>query len=560
MIAVSSFIACSCALLALAAPAPAPVPESDVIARAALAARAGLTPYQPVPTTCPTTPLVRPATGINSQESSYISLRRARASIALASWLKKQGNFTTATQPVVGLTSSGGGYRSLLESAGVLQAFDARDSTANVSGVYQALTYHAGLSGGAWFLSSLSGNNWPTVSYLRDNLWEQAFQNSLLLPANILSTSAATEYALITTDIGSKQAANYDVSVVDPYGRLLSYQLLQGPDGGVATYMSSLATFSNFTNYNVPYTVITALGALVSKGQCAPPLNATQYEFGPYEFGSWDAGVSAFTQTKYLGSNLSNGKPVVPAVCTAQYDNLGYIFGTSSDVFPGACEVVPASNSSSAPLVQVLEGLVSTAKAPAVTDLYGLYKNPFYNYSRSSLVSNDQELTLADGGLAGQNNPIWPFIQPARSIDVLIVNDNSADTSDNFPNGTEIRQTYLNAQAAGLKKMPYIPDVATFVSQGLNKRATFFGCNETGTTFIVFLPNVNYTYPSNQPTSKLQYSVAETDGMIANGNAIATQNGAKGWSFCLACAVKNKDTTKLPAGCNACFSKYCYKR
>lgn len=153
-----------------------------------------------------------------------------------------------------------------------------------------------------------------------------------------------------------------------------------------------------------------------------------------------------------------------------------------------------------------------------------------------------------------------PFIQPSRKADVLIVNDNSADTEDNFPNGTEIRQTYLNAQAAGLSKMPFVPPVETFISQGLDKRATFFGCNETGTTFIVFLPNVAYTYQSGQPTSKVQYSIPETRGMIGNGNAVATQNGAADWSFCLACAIKNKDGIRLPAGCNACFQKYCYYR
>jgi len=158
------------------------------------------------------------------------------------------------------------------------------------------------------------------------------------------------------------------------------------------------------------------------------------------------------------------------------------------------------------------------------------------------------------------DNPIWPFIQPARSVDVLIINDNSADTPDDFPNGTEIQQTYLNAQAAHLPKMPFIPDVSTFVSEGLNKRATFFGCNETGTTFLVWLPNVAYTYPSGQSTAKLEYTVAETDAMIANGNAIATQNGTAGWPFCLACAVRNRDAGELPKGCHACFEKYCYYR
>lgn len=55
----------------------------------------------------------------------------------------------------------------------------------------------------------------------------------------------------------------------------------------------------------------------------------------------------------------------------------------------------------------------------------------------------------------------------------MIVNDNSADTSDNFPNGTEILSTYVQSLNVGLTKMPVIPSVDTFVNQGLNKRPTF---------------------------------------------------------------------------------------
>lgn len=371
--------------------------------------------------------------------------------------------------------------------------------------------------------------------------------------------SGLTEYADISADELSKEAAGYEVTVVDPYGRLLSYQLLQGDSGGVQTRLSDLASFSNFTDHNVPYPVITALGSLLQEGQCAPPLNATQYEFSPYEFGSWDNGVSAFASSQYLGSDLSNGQPKDSNKCVVHYDNLGYVLGTSSNVFAGVCEVVQPSNSTDAPLVDVLEGLVDIVKEPEIEDLFARYPNPFHNYTRSSLVQQDKELFLADGGLSDQNNPIWPFIQnAARSIDVIIVNDNSADTGDNFPNGTEIRQTYMNAQAAGLTKMPFIPDVSVFVDEGLNKRATFFGCNETDTTFIVYLPMVNYTYPANQPTARLQYSKDATDGMISNANLIASQNGDEGWPLCLACAIKSKDEG-LPEGCNACFDKYCYR-
>jgi len=203
--------------------------------------------------------------------------------------------------------------------------------------------------------------------------------------------------------------------------------------------------------------------------------------------------------------------------------------------------------------------MVTTAHAPALRDIYAAYPNPFFNSPQSPSVSSQAELDLVDGGLSNQNNPIWPFLQPYRNASVLIVNDNSADTSDNFPNGTEIYNTYLQAQANNLTKMPSIPDVSTFVAQGLNKRATFFGCNESAAITIIYLPNVNYTYMSNVPTSQLVYSKDETDGIIGNGNAIATQNGTAGWPTCLGCAVLMKSQTGLPGACQDCFERYCYR-
>lgn len=541
---------CTAALAALAGALPTQNEEGHLVERQ------GLTPYAPITGACPGSRLVRPASGLNAQESSYASARKSKADSSLASWLSKRGTFSTSSQPVVGLTSSGGGYRALLETAGVVQGFDSRDSSVGTSGVYQGLTYEAGLSGGSWFLSSLAGNNWPTVTSLKQGLWEDAFQNSLLLPANILSVNDLTVYAQVTADIAAKETAGYNTTIVDPYGRLLSYQLLYGADGGVSVRLSGLTALSNFEAKNVPYPIITMTTSFPKRGQCSPAINGPIFEFHPYEYGSWDSGISAFANTKYMGTAMTNGAPTSSSKCTQRYDNIGYVFGTSSDIFPAACGVLEPDNST---LPGVLEDILP--HNPALNDVFGVYPNPFYKYSRSSLVQNDAVLTLADGGLAGQNVPIWPFIQPAHRVDVLIANDNSADTTDNFPNGTEIHQTYLNAKAAGLSKMPFIPDVDTFVSQGLNKRATFFGCGQPGTVFIVYLPNVNYTYPSNQPTSKIEYTKAETDAMIANGVQIATQNGDSGWPKCLACAIKNVNgAAPSQSGCKACFNKYCYRQ
>lgn len=127
--------------------APASVPELYAEGVQELGKRQALSRYQPVSAACPDTPLVRDATELGSEEAAYISSRKEKADAALADWLQKQGSFSTDTQPTVALASSGGGYRAHLAGAGVIQAFDARDSNTSVSGLYQALTYHSGLSG-----------------------------------------------------------------------------------------------------------------------------------------------------------------------------------------------------------------------------------------------------------------------------------------------------------------------------------------------------------------------------------------------------------------------------
>jgi lysophospholipase len=172
-------------------------------------------------------------------------------------------------------------------------------------------------------------------------------------------------------------------------------------------------------------------------------------------------------------------------------------------------------------------------------------------------VTAQPELHLVDGGEALQNNPIWPFLH-RPNVDVLLVNDNSADTSANYPNGSEILTTYTEAIAAGLTRMPVIPSVETFISRGLNVRPTFFGCNDKNKMTIIYLPNTNYTYNSGQSTAKLQYSEAETRAMVANGIEIGSYGGNSSWAGCLGCGIMAKSGVTLPKGCVKCLAEFCY--
>lgn len=144
---------------------------------------------------------------------------------------------------------------------------------------------------------------------------------------------------------------------------------------------------------------------------------------------------------------MSNG------TCIQNYDNLGYVLGTSSNLFNEACEPIPPINTTTngfTGLAEDLEALLDQVHATLTRDEYAVYPNPFHNYNHSSLVSAQTELDLADGGEALQNNPIWPLLH--REVDVIIVNDNSADTSNNFPNGSEILTTYVQSLSAGLTR------------------------------------------------------------------------------------------------------------
>jgi lysophospholipase len=231
--------------------------------------------YIPQSATCPTTPLVRPANGLSDDEETYRISRKAVADESLKAWLTKTNfEFGVANLPTealhlmrgmtdisnveqVALTTSGGGYRSLLSGAGVIRGLDSRDSNVSTSGLFQALTYQAGLSGGSWLLSSLARNNYPTITYLKDSFWKHSFQDSLADPAFLL---VAISYAEIVTDILGKEAAGYHTTLTDPWGRLLSYQLLPGAYGGVSTTLSSVAGLSSFTSYSVPFPITNALG------------------------------------------------------------------------------------------------------------------------------------------------------------------------------------------------------------------------------------------------------------------------------------------------------------
>ena len=216
------------------------------------------------------------------------------------------------------------------------------------AGLYQALTYHAGLSGGAWLLSSLAGNDWPSVSALESGLWGPAVRDGMLEPGG--ARHAAFKLAAVAADVVAKSDAGFDTSLVDPWGRLLSLQLLAG--GGAGQRLSGITGKPAFRSASVPYPIMTAVN--LEAGQCIPcPANAMVDDATSTSSAGWDAGFDAVrARTGVPGhDSFAGGAPATASRRVANFDNLGFMFGTSSDIFVTLCSGTPIAT---APMLAVL--------------------------------------------------------------------------------------------------------------------------------------------------------------------------------------------------------------
>lgn len=349
----------------------------------------------------------------------------------------------------------------------------------------------------------------------------------------------------------------------------------------VAYTFSSIQDDTDFANGNAPMPILVADER--APGDIIISLNATVFEFNPFEMGSNDPTLFGFAPLKYIGSNFSNGELPQDQGCVAGFDNLGFVMGTSSSLFNQIFLNLDAFSTVPELLRNAIAGLLTTIGDDS-NDIADYTPNPFLGFrngTNPSAASN--RLTLVDGGEDLQNIPLNPVIQPLRAVDVIFAVDSSADTivdtgaSPNWPNGTALIATYerANTDIMNRTSFPYIPGHDTFVGLGLNNRPTFFGCNSSNVTegnnippLIVYLPNSPYVFWSNQSTfGKLDYTLAERNAMIQNGydtvtQANSTRQGASNWPTCVGCAILSRSLERngeaIPEVCQQCFTEYCW--
>lgn len=533
-----------------------------------------LSSYAPLPAQCPASGLSREANGLSTEEEQYRSERAAVAAPALETWfnaLNKQLSpfysfeLDDVDWPVLGLATSGGGIGSMLGSAGVIQALDNRDSTvgsagSNLSGLYQGITYHTGTSTGAWALGALMGNEGATVTSLVSNKWASSFADSSFVP--LLSHRRPGIYSNIMLDTVAKSVAGYNPTLVDTWGRLVGLHVLGGDDNEASGTFSSLMNRTDFLAHSMPYPIITALN--VDPRQNLSGCNygtpdSPQYEIHPYEFGSWDSGIRSFSSTQFMGSQSVAGMALSSSTCITGFDNMGFLLGASSNTFNYYCAVIPAANRFSGQLGEIWNDLIDmTGMVHGLSqfDEYAQIQGPF------SPTTHLDSLFLVDGSQGGETLPLWPLLVEERNVSVIIAPDFSGNTADYLPDGSSLYQTFSRAQRMGFSKMPKVPAPEDFVKAQLNQEPSFFGCEDPDKTMIVYIPNRSYLLGTNVPWWQLQIDGTLVRQMVENGNLVATMKGAEDWPVCVGCAIYSKSSKKekLPAACEACFERFCWRR
>lgn len=555
-------------------------------------------PYVPLQgQACPSNfTYVRVADALSSGEQSFLSKRDVITNKELISWLGNSNlsdfdasSFLGSDTIRIGLAYSGGGYRAMLSGAGQLAALDNRitntTGSGQLGGLLQASTYLAGLSGGNWLVGSLAVNNFSSVQDMQSNTSLWSLKNSLLSPGGVDIIKTFGYWDTIIDDVDDKQDAGWNVSLTDLWGRGLGYQMFNASDGGRAYPYSNVRNNPIFQDAGMPFPI--HVTDRRSPDEYIISLNSSVFEFNPYEIGCWDPNIYHFADLKYLGTYADN-YAVNSTNCTINYDNAGFMIGTSATLFN---QFLLRLNTTG------LEGDIYNLTHHILQDMSSksddvsiIKPNPFYGIP--SIDQNDNlTLTLVDGGEDNQNIPLVPLIQPQRNVDIIFAFDNSADTDDNWPAGTSLMYTYrrqFGSQANGTH-FPYVPDNNTFLYGGYTMEPTFFGCsleNQTSLyandTFnsstasnvtdgsnvvplVVYIANSAHSFYSNVSTFDLKYSMTERDEMIQNGFNVMTQNNGtldSEWRTCLACAVVLRSQQRRGESpteqCQKCFTKYCW--
>ncbi|KAH7921091.1 hypothetical protein BV22DRAFT_1020027 [Leucogyrophana mollusca] len=550
---------------------------------------------------------------LSASESSYLQSRKTQvlpqawksyltnvqaAGVTLPDYVASilEGNSTET--PTLGIATSGGGYRAAIFGAGVLNALDGRNASsvkAGIGGLLQSATYLSGLSGGSWLLTSLAQADFPIIQELAfgpaspstsNNSWGGWLAQYNIFAPNDDPVTDAEYLTDLVDELKGKYDAGYVVTFADFWARALARHFANGTTlsnffdesytHGAGILWSEVANTSSFASYSIPFPIVVVdLDASnqneseIISGDFVPLTNPIM-EFNVFEMGSYDPMLSAFAQTKYLGTTNTS-------ICITGYDQSSFVAGSSSELY-NEYNLTDILNSTLGPELSLIESILPQT---GVELDVASWPNPFYGVAPDTFIdSNQKNLNLVDGGEDGEVIPLQPLLVKARGVDVIVAIDATSDVN-NFADGSSLiatqNRTSLYPTAYSFPPVP--TSLGEFTAQNLSTRPTFFGCNTTDTNastpLLIYLANGGPPHNGEAPltntsTAQISYEASEIQAMLDQVLVIATQGYPANtsettdpeWPACLACAVVDRARSRAGVErsgvCESCFGRYCW--
>ncbi|KZF23407.1 FabD/lysophospholipase-like protein [Xylona heveae TC161] len=407
---------------------------------------------------------VRVSGELCDEETDYLVARGKHTKKALAKYLDlPENDIHPDDVPRIAICGSGGGLRALV--AGTGSFLSAQDS-----GLFDCVTYTAGVSGSCWlqtlYFSSLGKRDHAKlINHLKARLGVHiAFPPAAL----DLLTSAPTNKFLLTGLIEKLRSnPEADFGLVDIYGLLLAARLLvprgeldvQSGDLKISNQRGFLSDGANpmpiysAVRHEIPIEEEIDKGredhvSTESSREQAREIAKREswfqwFEFTPYEL--WCEELGAGIPTWAIGRRYRNGEEIpretgtaIPEIKVPQLMGIwGSAFCASLAHYYKEIRPVVAGLAGFGGIDQLIEGrnedLIKVHPIdPAMIPNYGLgMKMQLPSTCPESIFTSDY-LQLMDAGMSN-NLPIYPLLRPGRNVDIIIAFDASADIkTDNW--------------------------------------------------------------------------------------------------------------------------------
>ncbi|KAL8765244.1 MAG: hypothetical protein Q9209_007637 [Squamulea sp. 1 TL-2023] len=421
---------------------------------------------------------VRISKELCSEEKLFQQRRKKYTTKALAKYLKiPEDDVEPEDVPTIAMCGSGGGLRALV--AGTSSYLSAQEA-----GLYDVVTYTAGVSGSCWlqalYYSTIGKQDY---SNLLQHLKRRIGTHIAYPPAALgLLTAAPTNKFLLSGIVEKvKGDPTAEFGLVDVYGVLLAARLFV-PRGELGVDSRNLKV-SNQQEYLKdgahPMPIYSAVRHEISieakqsdleknqqavsqqnKKKAKPDSWFQWFESTPYEL--WSEEIEAGIPSWSVGRQFHNG---IGSVRDNGYSvpelRIPFMLGIWGSAF---CATLSHYYREIRPVVKSLVGFggiddlleesndrlvkVHPIEPAAIPNYVLGLENQLPLTAAKSIFTSDH-LELADAGMSN-NLPIYPLLRPGRDVDILIAFDASADIKDE--NWLSVADGY--ARQRGIKGWP----------------------------------------------------------------------------------------------------------